>query len=331
MGKFSRVWSWVRLLMGLLGLAALFTLVDLQDVRAAIAEADLRYLIPASLLLLLSTMVKSYRWLLLLRRHDGRLSFWRLFGTYMIGTFYSQFLPGAAAGGDAMRMAETSVDTGRTADAVSSVMIERAIGLMTVLSSASLILLLRRNGDIPLELTLVVHTLSVLGLLALIVLRFGWFLGPLVRLLERLRLAKIALKLSHLSSALQGDLGQGRILAQMVVLSLLANFLSMTAYYLCMVAVGDHASYLSFIALAALIVTLEALPLTPGALGVREGAYVFFLGILGVSEYHALTIGLLVRVITWAQALAGGLVLLERGIRRRSLNQVQPSASIEPS
>ena len=55
-------------------------------------------------------------------------------------------------------------------------------------------------------------------------------------------------------------------------------------------------------------------PITPGALGIREGLHVFFLGLLGVSGAQALTVGLLVTTLYWLQGLVGGLVLLSGGL-----------------
>jgi uncharacterized protein (TIRG00374 family) len=65
-------------------------------------------------------------------------------------------------------------------------------------------------------------------------------------------------------------------------------------------------------------VTIEIIPLTPGSLGIREGAYVFFLGYLAIAEPTALSIGLLIRLITWTQAIIGGMILMQRGLSRPS-------------
>lgn len=310
----QRIWSWVRLGMGIIGLVALFELVDINDVSDTLAEANVLYFIPAWLLLMASTAVKTWRWQLLIRKNNVSTTFGRLFGTYLIGAFYSQFLPGSSAGGDAMRMAESSVDTGRAVDSVSSVLIERAVGLISVVTTAALILLFLRPEGIPMEMSLLVYGLSAAGIGALAILRFGWFVPTITHLMTRFKLGKFAQKVSSLSQSLQGDLGEPRILIQMVLLSLLANFFSMTSYYVILLAVTEPVSYLAFIPIVALISTLEIVPLSPGSLGIKEAAYVFFLGYLDVSEHAALGIGLLIRFVSWTQALLGGLILLERGL-----------------
>jgi uncharacterized protein (TIRG00374 family) len=268
--------------------------------------------------MLLSTAVKTLRWLVLLRENGVNVSFQRLFGTYLIGSFYSQFLPGSSAGGDAMRMAESSIDTGRTIDSVASVLVERAIGMVSIIGTASLILLLLEPEHIPLAFEVIIYALAVLGIGALVALRFGLFIGVFSKILNQVGLKRISENLHALSDALRGDLGEPRILIMMVVLSLLANGLSMTPFYLALVAITTPVPYLAFISLVALIVTIEIIPLTPGSLGIREGAYVFFLGYLAIAEPTALSIGLLIRLITWTQAIIGGMILMQRGLSRPS-------------
>lgn|GEM_PF-54099 len=307
-------WRWLRLLLGLFGLVALIGFVDFDEVVDALSDANLLYLVPAWFLIIGSTMMKTLRWRLLLHQNKVDISFRRLFGTYLIGSFYSQFLPGASAGGDAMRMAESSLDTGRAVDSVASVIIERVIGLISILATSSLILLISQPEGIPTPVIALIYGLTTGGITGLIVLRLGWFVGLATGILRNIRLGGIAEKVEALSHALKGDLGNPRNLFLMVVLSLLANACSMTAFYLSLLAVTDPVPYFTFISLVALIITLEVIPLTPGSLGIREGAYVFFLGYLGITEPNALSIALLIRVLSLSQALLGGMVLLQRAL-----------------
>ncbi|MFP4324251.1 MAG: lysylphosphatidylglycerol synthase transmembrane domain-containing protein [Anaerolineales bacterium] len=317
-GTLSRtqaIWRWVRILMGAVGLILLIGLVDGEDVWQTLRTAQFIYFVPAWALLFLSTSTKTLRWWVVLRQTAVTIGFRRLLGTYLIGTFYSQFLPGSSAGGDAMRMAESSVDTGQGVSSVAAVIVERLVGLVTILCTASLILLVLRPPDVPFGVTALVYTLAVGGVLGLVVLRFGWFVGLGVHSLTRLGLHKIGEKVRALSLALRGGLGTGPTLTQLIVLSLIANFFSMSAFYLALLALAEPVPYFSFITFVALIVTLEVIPLTPGSLGIREGAYVFFLGYLGIAEADALGISLLIRVLTWSLGLVGGLVLMQRGMQ----------------
>jgi uncharacterized membrane protein YbhN (UPF0104 family) len=55
---------------------------------------------------------------------------------------------------------------------------------------------------------------------------------------------------------------------------------------------------------------ISALPLSLNALGIKEGAYVFFLGLAGVAAPHALALALLARMVTVAVSLLGGVLYL---------------------
>jgi hypothetical protein len=48
---------------------------------------------------------------------------------------------------------------------------------------------------------------------------------------------------------------------------------------------------------------------------VKESAYVFFLGLAGVGGAEAGVIAIIMRVLTWAHALLGGIVFLSRTVR----------------
>jgi uncharacterized protein (TIRG00374 family) len=269
----------------------------------------------AFLLTFFATGVKTMRWWLVLRHTGVKIKLQRLFGTYLVGTFFGQFMPGSSMGGDAMRMVEMSADTGKTATSVSSVLVERAIGMLTILVSASVILLFTEHEEISLTFDLAIHTLAIGIVVGLIVLRKGWFVEPATRLMARFKLGKPAQKVAALSKELQGQLGRGRILFYMVLLSFLANAATMSSSYLVLLGLGERVPYLAFIPLIAMAVAVELIPVSPGALGLREATYVAFLtGFLGVAEAASLSTALIVRGIGIAQGVMGGLVLVGRGL-----------------
>jgi uncharacterized membrane protein YbhN (UPF0104 family) len=68
----------------------------------------------------------------------------------------------------------------------------------------------------------------------------------------------------------------------------------------------------AFVPMIALSTVAELLPISIAALGVKESAYVFFLGLAGVAHSEAGVIAIIMRVLTWGLALLGGLVFLLR-------------------
>lgn len=213
-----------------------------------------------------------------------------------------------------MRMMEMSADSGQAAASVSSVLVERAVGLVTIVVSASVILLFSPHDNIPHMIMLVIYGLAIAGIGGLVVLRMGWFAEKGTHLLARIRLGKVGEKLQQLSHEFQGHLGHWKVLSQMIALSFAANACTMTASYFILLAFGETVYYLDFIPLIALAVAIEVIPISPGALGLREAAYVTFLGFLDVPEAAAFGTALVLRGITMLQASIGGVILITRAL-----------------
>jgi uncharacterized protein (TIRG00374 family) len=305
----TRVLLWSRLLiaMSLMGLVLALVARD----RDQLAHVNWGWVPFAWVLLLVSTVVKALRWSLLVRQSRMNVSFRRLLGTYLVGAFFSTVLP-TSFGGDAVRAVDTAARTGRAADSTSSVLIERGIGLLAVIGGGSMFALLLEPGKVPHGFILVVHALFVAGIAGLLILREGWFLGPIAALLTRLHLGSLVLKVRSLQTALTDHLKRPGILLLMLLLSIIANALSMGAIYLVLCAVTQPIPLAAFVPMIALSTVAELLPISIAALGVKESAYIFFLGLAGVGHSEAGVIAIIMRVLTWGLALLGGLVFLLR-------------------
>jgi hypothetical protein len=89
-------------------------------------------------------------------------------------------------------------------------------------------------------------------------------------------------------------------------------------------AVTDPVPIVAFVPMIALCTTAELIPLSPASLGVKESAYVFFLGLIGVASAAAGVIALIVRVMDWSRALLGGIVFLVRTLRTQREKREPP-------
>lgn len=330
---YGRLWNWFRLLIGIAGMGLVIYSVALEEaLLETFLSVDLWYIFIAFALTIFATLIKTWRWSLVLTHSQVHFAFQRLFGTYLVGTFFSQFMPGSSMGGDAMRMVEMSADSGRTLTSVSSVLVERVIGLLTIVVSASVILILIPHDELTgTAVWWIIHTLTVLGVIGLIILRMGWFVEPVVNILTRFKLGGVGKKIMMLSQALRGQLGETSLLMKMFVLSFLANAATMTAAYMALLSLGDHASYFTFIPLVALTVAVEIIPISPGALGLREATYVaFFTTYLDIPQSVALATALLVRGIGLALGVIGGVVFIARSIDKTPETKSPPTSSTPP-
>ncbi len=328
--NWKRIWNWSRLVLGVGGLGIVIYSVSERDALIdGLLKVNLWWVLVALLLNFAATVIKTGRWWLVLQQSDiPNLKPSRLLGTYLVGMFFSQFMPGSSMGGDAMRMVEMSADSGKAAASVASVMIERVVGMLTILVTASIILLFTSYEELSLTFELAMHFLAVGGIVGLFVLRMGWFVEPFAKILTRFKLGKVASKIVSLSTALQTQLGNARTLFYMVLLSFLANAATMTGAYLVLIGFGESVPYFAFIPLMAMAVAVELIPISPGALGLREATYVAFLtGFLGVAESASLGTALVVRAISMVHGVIGGLILVNRGISANQRGNAQSSTA----
>lgn len=303
------LFQWARLLVAL-GLMA-FVLVLVAEDRDKLNHVNWTLIPFAWLLTLISTGVKAIRWGLLVRQSRMNLSVRRLFSSYLVGAFFNTVLP-TSVGGDAVRAVDVANATGRVADSTSSVLIERGIGLLAVIGGGSLFALFAHPGQVPLAFQLMIHATFVAGVVGIVILRQGWFLTPIIRLMRALRLRKYVSNVYALQNALSGHLGKPVVLFQMLFLSVIANALTMGATYMVLVAVTNPISLGAFVPMIALATASELVPLSVASLGVKESAYVFFLGLAGVGSTEAGVVAIIMRALSWGHALVGGLIFLGR-------------------
>jgi uncharacterized membrane protein YbhN (UPF0104 family) len=315
----SRILNVLRVVVSVGVLAILVSRVDLAEVRQLLADTAWLPFLVALGLFLLGALVRAYRWGVLVWALGVRASWWRLVGLYFVGAFFSQFLP-TGVGGDAVKMYELSHDDERAAAAISSVLVDRFLGLF-VLFAIALLALAGGYELVTPQVRLVIALVFVASLVgAGLLLQRTWIeawgrrLG-VGRLLGRFRLLRELYESIHLYGPVA--------LSKALVASVGWNLILVVAYYLLGQAVGINLSlwyYFLFVPIISVLLMIPSL----GGLGVREGATVILFRQVGVPESQAFALALAYDVTLWTTALIGaGLYILQgiRGTRRGSRAQ----------
>ena len=320
----TRVLLWLRLSVAFALMAVVVVLVASD--REKLTDVDWTLIPVAFSFMLISMVVKSLRWMLLVRESGMNVTFRRLLGTYLVGAFFSTVLP-TSVGGDAVRAVDTAATTGRVADSTSSVLLERVIGLLAVFAGGSFFAFFMEPNKAPQGFLVIVHVLFLGVIAGLVMLRQGWFMGPIALVLNRLHFNGMMGKVLSLQEAFSEQLWRPGVLVVMFLLSLIANALTMGATYIVLVAVTDPIPLAAFVPMMALATAAELIPISPAAIGVKESAYVFFLGLAKVGSVEAGVVAIITRVLTWGLALLGGLVFLWRTLQAQSAKDRQPPSS----
>jgi uncharacterized protein (TIRG00374 family) len=306
----NRILNVLKVVISLGVLALLLTKVDIQHVFRLLGEMDWLPFVAALLLLLGGSLVRAYRWGSLVWALDVKVSYWRLVGLYFVGAFFSQFLP-TGVGGDAVKMYELSRDDHKAAAAVSSVLVDRFLGLFVLFAMALLSLI---GGYRLVEPRLriligVVFAGSLLGV-GLVAQRtwietWGQRLG-LGRLLGRIKiLRELYASLHHYGTA---------ALLRATTASVVWNLILVLGYYLLAAAVGIHLSLWHFFLFVPVISALLMLP-TLGGLGIREASTTLLFVQAGVGEPQAVALALAYDITLLITEVIGASIYSIQGLR----------------
>ncbi len=263
---------------------------------------------------------KAQRWGIVLRARGVNVSYWYLLNSYFVGLFFNNFLP-SGLGGDAVRAYDSARNTGQDKEAVTAVIVERGSGMLVVFGGGSLLALFQPN--LPLPIALLAHGLFI-GMLAGLFLLWQDFSGRLldwigVHIVNRLyggRFNAIWGKLTAIYYEFRSFRNQWQLLGSLLLQALITQALAIMALYTLILAVGYAPPFGAFVAVTGIGTSLDLVPISLNGLGMDEGVYVYFLGLLAIPAPVAAAFAISIRILVLIQALLGGVVFLGRSARQ---------------
>jgi glycosyltransferase 2 family protein len=256
----------------------------------------------------------SLRWYLLIRVQGVGLSVARVFRVFFIGQFFNSFLPGSC-GGDVVRAYYVFRESPlKRTEAMSTVVADRGIGLLTLVGFSCLMLVWRlpylyQDPRAQMAKWLMFALMIGTGLVLIILFRRNVFeQHPLFQRL--LAFGAVGIIIRRIYNAFYLYRSQPRTLIWAVVLSLL----NMAGLTLACAAFGQSlsldVSLVDYFTLFPVITVLSAIPITPGALGLREGLFAELFAIIGTGFAAAVSLSLMVYMGGLLWSLLGGLLFL---------------------
>ena len=284
-------------------------LVDVNDVWTAIMAARPDGIALAIALIILALLVSAIKWGILLRAQVATISLPYLFNTYLVGLFFNNFLP-SNVGGDVARIADIAKRTGKAPEATASVIGERLISGMALALTALIGLLFspQVSGQFaPIVGGLILFFVFVMGLFAsrrakrIISTVIRRLLGP--KWFERIgRVAEsIALAIRNPSTFLWAMFWSFAFHITLVLVN-----------YAIFIALNINLPLISFVLYVPIIAAIQLVPVSVNGFGVREVAYVYFFGTVGVSSSGAAAASLLFGILVMLVSLPGGLIFASR-------------------
>ncbi len=320
----------LRLLIGLGLIVFLFRVIGWESIRLAVAPARQHplWIVAAIGLTGLALLMGVVRWHAILRTLALPTAFGRTLRGYFVGQFFNAFLFGAC-GGDLARAVFAAHDhPDRRAEAVTSVFLDRAIGLFVTLLFGCGMLLARfprvagSAAARPAIWLMAVFPLAAAACIALFFTRNLFERLPwLRRLEERGRTGQLLRRAYDAVFLFRQNL---RHLRWPAILSI-ANLLLLAAATAVLArALEMRLAFLDLLVVFPIATVLAAIPLTPGSLGVRETLYVQLLQPSGIAAGPALMLSLLGYLAGTFWSLTGAAPLLAPRLRAAA-NRTAPA------
>src|SRR6476469_3316253 len=119
----------IKIVVSLGLLAVLFSRVDVSRLWGITRQASVAWLTMALLLYFLMILTSAVRWGVLLRAQHVNLPFKYLTNSFLVATFFNNFLP-SNIGGDVIRVTDTAKAAGSKTLATTVVLIDRGLGVL---------------------------------------------------------------------------------------------------------------------------------------------------------------------------------------------------------
>ncbi len=265
-----------------------FSKTGLDRVLSTIRNMSLSAFVFAIFLYIFAQLISTLRWKLLL---PGGPGIKKLFSLNMIGSFFNTLLPGII-GGDAVKGFYLYRVTGNASLTFASIFMDRYLGFAVLIAIGAI--------AYPFGYRYIQGS-RIEWILPVIVLSF--IIGSI--LFFTLRIGKRIKFFSEFYNYFQTYRNQKAIIRKALVLSALVQLSGMFAVYILALGIGQHIPFLAFLVFLPIIILFTTLPVSISGLGVREGAFVLFFGLIGIKPEVATAISLLWFVTVSVGSLIG--------------------------
>jgi uncharacterized protein (TIRG00374 family) len=253
----------------------------------------------------------AYRWQILARAQADEIPLAFLAKSYLVGTFFNNFLP-TRFGGDIVRIWDGSRYSKSLIKSSAIVMVERFTGIIVLFLFAVVASLFRLDmaRHIP-----VIWVSLLLGLLGLFVIA-AFFLPVSKRLLSFLRgprlFEKAKDKIIFLRETILHYRNQKRPFLRATFWALLLQLNVILYYFLIGKALHLHIHIIDYFVFIPIYLIIQIIPITINGLGLREGTSIEIFKFYGISPQAAVSFSLIDFAFNLILGLIGGIIYVSR-------------------
>jgi len=297
----------LKILFSLSILVYIFYLVDFKEVSRIFRSADITVFGMVFLLFLFDQWLGAYGWHILLKAKGIVVSLRDLSLLFFEGIFFGFLIP-SSMGPDAVRAYNLSKKTSNPTEAISSILVLRAVTLLSLYTVAfiSLAFYYNKVSDKGF-INIVAGSLIFIGIVGI-----TGFLKPvrstLSSILTLLGAEGLRSQIEKLYHSFLDYSRCRKALTNAFLLMFFSQILRSVLSFALGISMGINIPIVSYLLYLPIVSIITKIPVSFGGLGIGEGSLIYFFLKAGITYSEAFAITILISLINIGAAISGGIL-----------------------
>ena len=263
--------------------------VDWNTVLKSLKSANIFLIVTASLLNIIERFEMTYKWNLLIRVRNIIVKFGRLFWINSIGSFLGLFLP-SSLGTDVVRGYYLVKNNSEKSVSISSVFVDRVLGMFSLLLLGVISVFFAGELIEKFNIKFYVVAIFLLSIIVFYLFQRDESAIYFNKIFNRIKHKKIVENVLKLHTSILEYKKYPKTLLLSFLITLLVQVTRVLTYYFIALAFNIQISVIYFFLFVPIIMLIIMIPISIGGLGLREGTFVAFFTLVGMSMNDAVII-----------------------------------------
>ena len=292
----------------------LFSRVDVSRLWGLAKQASPVWLAAALLLYLVMVLSSAVRWGVLLRAQQVRLPFSFLTQSFLVATFFNNFLP-SNIGGDVVRISDTAPAAGSKTLATTVILIDRGIGLLGLALMAAMgATLMERMAVGPVGPAMLWAGFGIGAMIATPALLMPESVTKLLQPLRVFHQDWVDERIERLTYALTRFRETPTALAICFFGAVLVQAILVLFYLAIARSMSIPIGFAELAVIVPVSFIVQMVPVSMNGFGVREATFGFYFTRLGLPLESALLVSFVGAALIMLFSLTGGVAYLRRSV-----------------
>ncbi|MHB1167121.1 MAG: lysylphosphatidylglycerol synthase transmembrane domain-containing protein [Carboxydocellales bacterium] len=308
MNRFSNIYKLlIKILISLVILIIIFNKIDFLSFVKTFKSVNLLLVIISFLLTIFAWQINTIKWSLLIKPFNLSISHNRLFNLNLISLFYSLFLPGQVSGDIVKAYRLASEYKENVFPILLSTFMDKITGLFAIVIMALISIIITK---IPIHHNVIFMSILFSNLLIFFLLfifinpnMLTFVLEKLNFILERYKQRKnqyFEISLVYSQNKL--------IVIKSIILALFFQLIASIIIFIIALSVKIKIDFSTIVLLFSVVSFLQILPISIAGIGIRDGVFVYFMGLYGVQMVQSLSVSIIFLGISIIIGLIGGIL-----------------------